>query len=59
MWACKEHIKTALALMETPHIRKVPFQIKCSMCHNTAIAKLYYTHQPTDSTIQYFQKQSG
>jgi hypothetical protein len=46
MWACNNHIKEALELLETPHVRKAPYGIKCSLCANLAVANLYYTHSP-------------
>lgn len=46
MWVCNSHIKEALTLLEAPHISKTPYQIKCSLCNDRAVAKIYYTHQP-------------
>jgi hypothetical protein len=46
MWACSKHIKEALTLLETPHISISPYRIKCSLCDNRAIAKVYYAHKP-------------
>jgi hypothetical protein len=46
MWACSRHMKEILTFLETPHISKASYQIKCSLCDNRALAKVYYTHQP-------------
>jgi hypothetical protein len=45
MWVCNSHLKEVMMLLETPHIRKAPYQIKCSLCENHAFAKIYYTHR--------------
>ncbi len=45
MWVCKTHVKEALPLLETPHVSKAVYQIRCSLCENLAVAKVYYTHQ--------------
>ncbi|CAM3583405.1 CxxH/CxxC protein (TIGR04129 family) [Cytobacillus oceanisediminis] len=45
MWVCNSHLKEVMMLLETPHIRKAPYQIKCSLCENHAFAKVYYTHR--------------
>lgn len=46
MWACNNHLKETLTLLETPHISKAPYQIKCSLCGDNAVAKIYYAHKP-------------
>jgi len=46
MWACEKHMKEILTFLETPHISKASYQIKCSLCDNSAQAKIYYTHKP-------------
>lgn len=45
MWVCTSHMKDVVALLETPHIKKARYQIKCSLCENQAFAKVYYTHR--------------
>ncbi|CRK82983.1 hypothetical protein BN000_02938 [Neobacillus massiliamazoniensis] len=52
MWVCTKHMKETLALLETPHVSKASYQIKCSLCSNLAIAKVYYSHQ-----TNYFSKE--
>jgi hypothetical protein len=62
MWVCHTHMKEALTLLETPHIRKAPYKIKCSLCDNTASAKVYYTHQTYKATKNQYMnlcKKSG
>jgi hypothetical protein len=39
-------MKEILTFLETPHISKASYQIKCSLCDNHAQAKIYYTHKP-------------
>ncbi|PFP24288.1 hypothetical protein COJ96_23265 [Bacillus sp. AFS073361] len=46
MWACEKHMKEILTFLETPHISKASYKIKCSLCDNHALAKIYYTHKP-------------
>ncbi|WP_155925787.1 MULTISPECIES: hypothetical protein [Bacillus] len=46
MWVCNSHMKEIIALMDTPHISKASYQIKCSACDNRAIAKVYFAHKP-------------
>lgn len=46
MWACNRHMKEILTFLDTPHISKASYQIKCSLCDNHALAKIYYTHKP-------------
>ena len=46
MWACARHMKEILTFLETPHISKASYQIKCSLCDNSAQTKIYYTHKP-------------
>jgi hypothetical protein len=46
MWACNRHMKEILNFLEAPHISKASYQIKCSLCDNRALAKIYYTHKP-------------
>lgn len=45
MWVCNSHLKEVMMLLETPHIRKAPYEIKCSLCEDHAFAKVYYTHR--------------
>lgn len=45
MWICSTHMKESLPLLDTPHVSKATYQIKCSLCDNFAIAKIYYSHQ--------------
>lgn len=45
MWICSTHMKETLLLLETPHVSKAAYQIKCSLCDKFAIAKIYYSHQ--------------
>jgi hypothetical protein len=54
-------------LLETPHVSKASYQIKCSLCSDHAIAKVYYSHQTnyfskeqckTSLKIETFQKSS-
>jgi hypothetical protein len=44
MWVCTTHMKETLPLLETPHISKASYQIKCSLCDNLAIAKIFYSY---------------
>lgn len=46
MWVCKDHMKVLISQLEIPHISKVSYEIKCSLCDNRAAAKLFYTHKP-------------
>jgi DNA-directed RNA polymerase subunit RPC12/RpoP len=46
MWACDRHMKEILPFLETPHISKASYHIKCSLCDSRALVKVYYTHQP-------------
>jgi hypothetical protein len=52
MWVCTKHMKETLALLEIPHVSKASYQIKCSLCNDLAIAKIYYSHQ-----TNYFPKE--
>ena len=45
MWVCTTHMKETLPLLESPHVSKASYQIKCSLCDHFAIAKIYYSHQ--------------
>lgn len=45
MWACNRHLKKVLTVLDTPHVSKTPYSIKCSFCDHRAEAKIYYTHQ--------------
>lgn len=54
MWVCNSHMKEALTLLEAPHISKTPYQIKCSLCDDRAVAKIYYAHEP----LSYKRKQA-
>jgi len=45
MWVCNTHMKQALPFLESPHVSKASYQIKCSLCENFAIAKVYYSYQ--------------
>lgn len=45
MWVCNTHIKQVLPLLDAPHASKASYQIKCSLCENFAIAKVYYNYQ--------------
>ncbi len=45
MWACDKHLKKVLTLLDTPHISKARCSVKCSLCDNRAIVKIYYTHR--------------
>jgi hypothetical protein len=38
-------MKEALPLLDAPHASKASYQIKCSLCENFAIAKIYYNYQ--------------
>lgn len=53
MWMCTKHIKEKLSLLETPHVTKASYQIKCSLCDNLASAKIHYTYL----TYQFTKKQ--
>ncbi|QIZ07765.1 hypothetical protein HFZ78_14385 [Priestia megaterium] len=53
MWVCKTHMKEVLPLLDAPHASKASYQIKCSLCENFAIAKVYYNYQ-----TYHFSKQS-
>lgn len=44
MWVCTKHMKETLPLLETPHVTKASYQIKCSLCDNLASAKIHYTY---------------
>lgn len=50
MWACSRHMKEVLTFLETPHISKASYQIKCSLCENPAVAQVYYAHKPLKYT---------
>lgn len=45
MWVCNTHMKQALPALDAPHVSKAWYQIKCSLCENFAIAKVYYNYQ--------------
>ncbi|KMN44599.1 hypothetical protein VK90_13170 [Bacillus sp. LK2] len=53
MWVCTSHMKETLLFLDTPHVSKASYQIKCSLCDNLATAKVYYTHR----TYRYTKKQ--
>jgi hypothetical protein len=53
MWVCNTHIKQTLQFLDAPHVSKASYQIKCSLCENFAIAKVYYSYQ-----TYHFSKQS-
>ncbi|PEZ05087.1 hypothetical protein CN326_15205 [Bacillus sp. AFS018417] len=54
MWVCTTHMKETLLFLETPHVSKASFQIKCSLCNNLATAKVYYTHRTYHFTKKQF-----
>ncbi len=63
MWACRQHVKEALSVLDIPHISKAPEGISCSFCTEPAIVNMYYTHKPSKGKRQmrsvYIKKQTS
>jgi hypothetical protein len=53
MWVCSKHMKKLLAELEIPHISKVSYEIKCSLCENPASAKIFFAHKPFKCSSKY------
>ncbi|WP_066173892.1 hypothetical protein [Bacillus marinisedimentorum] len=61
MWACRQHVKEALSVLDIPHISKAPEGISCSFCTEPADVNMYYAHKPSKGKRQmqsvYIKKQ--